>query len=217
MAMVYMSLDPHHEAFEQTLDLRKFNFSNHPTAGLSLYERDGCVHQATISQSTPGSHLHEWRSRIWDAWLIKIGDITVKLLKVVNTGFCSLETYKCPSATLLFSHPEIRPNLSQGKIPIVVPAPFSQNIHDQLNNRWEFSTVADHLQTSKPKYVFVQSGDVLNVVTQVMHLTRGKLLKQLDWDKWQQLDFSQLGQYNKQGMFGPPMLMGDEMAVFHLV
>jgi hypothetical protein len=41
MAMVCISPDPYHEVFEQTLDLRKFNFSHHPTAGLSLFEQDG--------------------------------------------------------------------------------------------------------------------------------------------------------------------------------
>jgi hypothetical protein len=64
MAMVYMSPDPYHEAFEQTFDLRKFNFSHHPTAGLSLFERDGWVHLGTISLSTPAAKLHEWWSRV---------------------------------------------------------------------------------------------------------------------------------------------------------
>jgi hypothetical protein len=91
-------------------------------------------------------------------------------------------------------HPEIQPKLSHDGIPIVLSAPFAQNTHDQLNNRWEFSTVADHLQTSKTKYNYVQSDDVLDVVTRVMQLTRGKLLKQPDWDHWQQSECLQLNQ-----------------------
>jgi hypothetical protein len=184
MAMVYMSPNPYHEAFEQTLDLSKFNFSHHPTAGLSLFERVGWVHLGTISLSTPSAKLHEWRSCVRGAWLIKIGNVTVRSLEDVNNAFCILDSNKSPSATtLLFSHPEICPNLSQDGIPIVFLAPFTQNTHDQLNNRWEFTTVADHLRTSKPKYNYVQSGDVLNVVTRVMQLTRGKLLKQPDWNE----------------------------------
>jgi hypothetical protein len=171
-----MSHDPYHEAFKQTLDLCKFYFSNHSTAGLSPYKRDGSVHLATISPSTPAAQLHEWRSRIQGAGLIKIGDSTVDSLEDVKNIFHSLETNKCLSATLLFSHPETCPNLSQDGIPIVLSVPFSQLTHDQLNNRWEFSTVVNHLRTCKPKYDFVQSGDVLNVVTRVMRLTRGKLL-----------------------------------------
>jgi hypothetical protein len=112
MAMVYMSLDPYYEVFEQTLNLQKFTSSHHPTAGLSLYERDGRVHLGTISPSTPAVQLHKWRSHIQDAWLIKIGDVTVRSLEDVNQIFCSSESNKCPSATLLFLHPAICPNLS---------------------------------------------------------------------------------------------------------
>ena len=36
MVMVYMSPDPYHELFEQTVDLRKFDLSKHPTGGLRL-------------------------------------------------------------------------------------------------------------------------------------------------------------------------------------
>jgi hypothetical protein len=50
-----------------------------------------------------------------------------------------------------------------------------------------------------------------------MQLSRGKLLKQPDWDEWQQSEFLQLDQYDEQGMFGPPVSMRDKMAVFHLV
>ncbi len=65
--------------------------------------------------------------------------------------------------------------------------------------------VRDHLQSCKPSYKLVPSGDVLNVITQVMRLTRGKLMKQPDWEDWQQSEFLQLDQYDTQGMFGPPV------------
>jgi hypothetical protein len=50
-----------------------------------------------------------------------------------------------------------------------------------------------------------------------MRLTRGKMLKQPDWDEWQQPEFLQLDQYDEQGMFRTPMSMNIEMAVFHSV
>ena len=65
------------------------------------------------------------------------------------------------TVTLLFSHLEIRPNLSHDGLPIVSSAPFTQHVHDQLNNRWEFMTVAQHLQSSKPTHHYVELGDVL--------------------------------------------------------
>jgi hypothetical protein len=51
MAKIYMSPDPFFEAFEQPIDLRDFNLNNHPTAGLSLYERNRRLFLATMSPS----------------------------------------------------------------------------------------------------------------------------------------------------------------------
>jgi hypothetical protein len=108
----------------------------------------------------------------------------IQSIKDVAQAFDILRSESSPTTTLLFLHPKIGPNLSQEGIPIISSAPFSQLIHDQLNNRWEFSTVAEHLHSCKPSYKLGDSDDVLNVITRVMHLTRGKLLQQPDWDEW---------------------------------
>jgi hypothetical protein len=63
----------------------------------------------------------------------------------------------------------------------------------------------------------VDSGDVINVTTRVMRLTRGKLLKQPDWNEWQESEYVQLDQYDAQGMFGSPVHQEKDMAVFHSV
>jgi hypothetical protein len=91
------------------------------------------------------------------------------------------ELYKsgAPSATLLFSHPELRQDISNKGLPIVSSAPFLQQTHDQLNQRWDFTTVAEYL-CKAPPYAVLGSGDVLNYVTCVMKLIRGKLLRQDD-------------------------------------
>jgi len=39
-ATIYMSPCPYHQAFEEELDLRKFDISKHPTAGLQLFEKE---------------------------------------------------------------------------------------------------------------------------------------------------------------------------------
>jgi hypothetical protein len=57
---------------------------------------------------------------------------------------------------------------------------FSQNTHEQLTSRWEFTTVAKYLCASIPGYKWVESGGKLNMVNRVMKLTRGKLFKQND-------------------------------------
>ena len=40
-ATIYMSPDPYHQAFEEDLDLRKFDMARHRTAGFSFLETDG--------------------------------------------------------------------------------------------------------------------------------------------------------------------------------
>ncbi len=50
-----------------------------------------------------------------------------------------------------------------------------------------------------------------------MKLTLGKLLKGLDWDEWQGSEFLQFNQYHTQGMFGTPVLVDSDTAVFHTV
>ena len=50
-----------------------------------------------------------------------------------------------------------------------------------------------------------------------MQFTRGRLLKQVDWMDWQDLEYLQLDQYDKQTMFGDPVAMEKDDAVFHLV
>ena len=77
--------------------------------------------------------------------------------------------------------------------------------------------MAEHLRTCKPSYEHVRLGDVLNVVTRVMCLTRGKLLKQPDWDEWQASEYLQLDQYDEQGMFSQSVPRVEDMAVFHSV
>jgi len=135
MALVYMSPDPYHDAFEQTIDIRKFDWSQHPMAGLELYEKDGRVHLAKISPSSPVAKIHEWRSRIQGAWLIQVDKCVVKSIDNIVNMFNKVAADKCDSVTLIFAHPEIRPNLCQDGIPIISSAPFYQHTHEQLNNR----------------------------------------------------------------------------------
>ncbi len=138
-------------------------------------------------------------------------------MEEVKQAFRELIAKGSHTATLLFAHPEIHPNLSHNGHPIISSAPFSQSTHDQLNNRWEFSTVAEHLRLTRPTHTLVSSGDILNVVNRVMKLTRGKLLKQVNWKDWQEYKFLQLNQYHDQGMFGSPQTVDADAAIFPLV
>jgi hypothetical protein len=58
---------------------------------------------------------------------------------------------------------------------------------------------------------------VLQYVANTTKLTRGILLKQSDWPEWEQAEFLQLDQYDLQHMFGDPLVVLDNSAVFNLV
>ncbi len=160
IAMIYMSPDPYFDAFEQPMDLHKFDLTKHVTAGLNLYEADGRIYLVSMSPGTPAAKIPDWRTRIRGAWLIKVGDSVISSIADATQAFQSLVHDRSPSTVLLFAHPEIRPNISHNGLPIVSSAPFTQHIHDQMNNRWEFTSVAEYLHSSTPSYQHVDSGGV---------------------------------------------------------
>ncbi len=50
-----------------------------------------------------------------------------------------------------------------------------------------------------------------------MKLTRGKLMKQDAWTEWNKSEHLQLDQYEKQFMFGKPVIAENNLAIFHLI
>jgi hypothetical protein len=81
----------------------------------------------------------------------------------------------------------------------------------------EFHTVANYLHLTTPGCQWVESGGVYNMINRVMKLTRDKLLKQSDWNNWQDSEYLQLNQYYNQGIFGTPQRVDDEASVFYTV
>ena len=81
--------------------------ANHQTGGLNLYERDGRVHLASISPSTPTACIHDWRTQIRGAWLIKVDEMPVANIADVATAFADLRLNHAISTSLLFCHLEI--------------------------------------------------------------------------------------------------------------
>ena len=66
---------------------------------------------------------------------------------------------------------------------------------------------------AQPTATIFRDRDVYNFIIKAMKLTRGKLLKDEDWDIWQRSEFTQLDQYEAQGMFGDPVPVTDKGAV----
>ena len=67
------------------------------------------------------------------------------------------------------------------------------------------------------QYDIVDSGNVLNHTARAMKLTRGRLLKQDDWEELKQSEYLQLDQYEEQGMFGAPIDPKTDDPIFYLV
>jgi len=174
MAMVYVSPDPYGTAFEEELDLRKFNLSSHRTAGLCFFEKDDRLFLASMAPSTPGARIPRWQTRIRGAWLISINGTTVTSIADAQRVFQTVSGTGAASCTLLFSHPEVTPDISNKGLPILSSSDFSYFTHDQLNNRLDLLKEGLRIQRTR-SYEIVQSGDVLNYTTRVTKLTRGKL------------------------------------------
>ncbi len=216
IAPIYMSPCLYFDAFEEELDLRKFDIAKHRTAGLCLAHIDGRLILGGMAPSTPAAKLACWRTRLKGAWLIQVGNTVVSTIEEAHRAFEHHSLANSRSVVLLFSHPKIRPAMTHDSLPIVSSAPFHQHTHDQMNRHWDFDTVAAHLLKAPP-YRLITDGDVLNCVTKAMKLTRGKLLQMEDWNDWLESEYLQLNQYHGQGVFGDPVPPKDGNAIFHLV
>ena len=189
MANVYLSPDPYHYSFPETLDLRRFDSTKHPTAGMNFITTDYRVFLGSMAKSTPAAKIPRWRSRLRQAWLIKINDTTISSIADVRTCLADLDRSNATKCTLLFSHPEVKHGLTNGGIPQI-------NL-DQLNNRLllrpsNTDILSDMPQLPNPALAknagwYVQDEDdpegVINFQPKVMKLTCSKLIKQPDWDE----------------------------------
>jgi hypothetical protein len=66
--------------------------------------------------------------------LYKKGNTVINTINEAKAAFFKLMTANIQHSMLLFSHPEIHPNLLHNGLPIISSAPFLQAAHDQLNN-----------------------------------------------------------------------------------
>jgi hypothetical protein len=56
MAMIYMSPNPYFEAFEEVMDMVRFDLNKHRTAGLCLAHINGRLHLSSMAPSTPAAN-----------------------------------------------------------------------------------------------------------------------------------------------------------------
>jgi hypothetical protein len=212
-----MSPTPYNDAFKEELDLQTLNISCHHAAGMIFLPQDDRLILASMAPSTPGARVPGWRTRLRGAWLLSVNGTLVHTLAEAPQVFHNLYFRDAASCILLFAHPRISHGFSNKGLPLLCCDQIPQLSIDQLSNRWTPTFQPPPIGPKSPTWDVVIDGNVRNVVTMVMKLTWGKLMKQDNWTKWNESKHLQLNQYNKHFMFGDPVAAMDESAIFHLV
>ena len=213
VTQIYCS--PHHygHAFEEIFDYMGSASTVHPTAGLVLEEVEGRVFIRDIMAGTPCAKIPRWKTRLRNTHLISINDTPISSINDAQDRISTLPTTTRGLCRLLVTASELRDGLTNEGIP--------QVSLDQLNPRHFFripSHTGHHSNNTLANMVRQSwDGGVLHYLTCAHKLTRGVLLKQSDWNEWQQSEFLQLDQYDLQGMFGEPVVVSNKYAVFNLV
>jgi hypothetical protein len=171
VVQVYLSPIPYNDAFEEAIDLHKFNFTQHRSAGLSLLQQDNRLILASMVSSTLGAHIARWRTRLQGAWLLSVDGTPVMTLSDIQQTFHDLLLRQAAKCILLFAHPEISHGLPNKGISLLCCNQISQLNIDQLNNQWTPKPTPPPVLPQAPNYNIVIDGDVRNVVTKVMKLT----------------------------------------------
>ena len=206
---------PHHygHAFEECFTYMGSPTTVHRTAGLELREVDGRVFIMDMALGTPCAKIPRWKSRLRNVCLLSVNDSPITTIANVERALQALPTTSRGTCKILVTSSELRDGLTYEGIP--------QISLDQLNPRHFFRTTPHNGYPSNNMLMYMISqswdGGVLQYITRSNKLTRGVLLRQADWEEWQQSEFLQLDQYELQGMFGTPVLVKDGNAVFNLV
>jgi hypothetical protein len=134
VAQVYLSSTPYKDAFEETIDLRKFYFSQHCSAGLSLLQQDSRLILVSMVPSTPGARIIRWCTHLRGAWLLSVNRNPVTTILDIHQTFYELWLRQAAKCILLFAHLEISHGLSNKGIPLLRRNQISQLHINQLNN-----------------------------------------------------------------------------------
>jgi hypothetical protein len=217
VAQIYLLPNPYNKAFEEELDLRKFDMSHHCAAGMMFLPQDNRLILASMTPSTLGTCIPCWCTRLQGTWLIFVNGTLVHTIAETHQVFHDLYLNNAASCVLLFAHPELSHGLSNKGLPLLRHNQIPQISIDQLSDCWTPPCPTLDDAPKHPTYDVVINGNIRNVFTKVMKLTRGKLMKQDDWSEWNKSEHLQLDQYDKQFMFGDPVDAKDASAIFHLV
>jgi hypothetical protein len=160
------------------LDLRWYDPTISPTAGIVCEEKSSQLFLRELQRSTPTAKLRAWRSRLRGAQILEVeGTPTSTTDNLARAFLLALKNNGAQKCTILMAHSALRDGLVETGIPQV-------NI-DQLNNRHSLMPVYvmtqeqfDNWFSNLPQcfYEILNEGDVLNLTTESHKLTRRTLL-----------------------------------------
>jgi hypothetical protein len=85
--MIYLSPNPFFESFKEVVDITRYDFNKHRTAGLCLTTSGNRLFLGGISPSMPAAKIPRWRTCIEGTWLIKMGQLVVTTIKEAQDAF----------------------------------------------------------------------------------------------------------------------------------
>jgi hypothetical protein len=130
MEQVFFSPTAYNDAFEEYLDTKHFYRTNHLAGGMHFTREGNRLILQHMTQGSPCARLRDWCSGLKGAWLISVNEQAVLSVQDINKIINECLTSGSPQCTLLFSHPDIRHDLTNKGIP--------QISLDQLNPRMMF-------------------------------------------------------------------------------
>jgi hypothetical protein len=169
MAMLYIFPDPYYGAFEKELDLQKFDFASHWTAGLCFLQLDNQLILALMKTGTLGACTKNWQMHLWETWILKFDGTCISTILDAQAVFRCLSDANTQSCTFLLSHSEVNPDISNKGLLIMSKSDFSQFTHDQLNDCVDLLEEGLRVLCTH-QYDIMQSGQVRNYVTRGMRL-----------------------------------------------
>ena len=177
-----------------TTTIRIQNTGNHPTRGFHLKQDEYGPLITQCIRGTPAAKIPNWRRMVKGATIHSINDHLIKDMDDVISFFKSDKT-KIVS------------------IKLIQPNPTA--VHDdtglpQLNFDQFINVAAYHQDIIGENIKFIVDQEMddnshIQISKMIKNtLTRTKLQKRPDWSKWEQSEFLQLDQYDRQNMFGLP-------------
>ena len=213
---IELSNDPYDNQVDITIPYRK---CAHPTLGLELelcpYRNLPCL--KNCAKGTPAARITRWRSVLRNGYVLSINGTPVSTVEDICTSITKTQDLH-KDVVVVFGIIEKASLHPQNGTPLVY---FDQlqhigmHLHEMKQNAW-WSKEESADATRDYVNQFNMSDDVgtthtlspilpKNKMTQ-HKLTRRKLqlLPPDEWQQWQQSEYLQLDQYEKQQTFGPP-------------